>query len=57
MSQFESANEEWFDFVSKNRNGDSEPHGYDLIIGPVADDNIYRTFLLYQNGLLTKNKR
>lgn len=52
--EFKSANEEWLDFVSKNRNGNSDPHNYDLIVGPVADDNIYRTFLLYQTGVLSK---
>lgn len=51
---FESANEEWLDFVSNNRNGLSNKGKYDLIYGPVADDEIYRTFLLYLNGLLTK---
>lgn len=53
---FESANEEWLDFVSNNRNGLSNKGSYDLIYGPVADDEIYRTFLLYSNGLLTKTQ-
>ena len=54
--EFKNANEEWLDFVSNNRNGNMEKHSYDLIVGPVADDNIYRTFLLYQTGVLSKEQ-
>lgn len=53
---FDSANEEWLDFVSKNRNGAAIPEKYDLIYGPVADDDIFRTFALYSSGVLTKEQ-
>lgn len=53
---FTSANAKWLDFVSNNRNGINKDNKYDLIFGPVADDDIYRTFLLYSNGFLTKKQ-
>lgn len=53
---FESANEAWLDFVSDNRNGISHSEKFDLIYGPVADDDIFRTFILYSTGVLTKEQ-
>lgn len=29
---------------------------YDYIFGPVADDNVYTTFMLYTTGVLTKEQ-
>jgi len=29
---------------------------YDLIYGPVADDDIFRTFILYSTGVLTREQ-
>ena len=39
---FESPDEAWLDFVSDNRNGISKGEEYDLIYGPVADDDIFK---------------
>lgn len=33
--RFDSANEEWLDFVAKNRSGDYNGKSYDVIYGPV----------------------
>ena len=40
--RFKAYNEEWLDFVVKNRlnKKDSQLHDYDIIEGPVADDDI-----------------
>ena len=54
--KFDSPNEEWLDFVSDNRNGNYEGDAYDVIYGPVADDDVYKTFALYQSGVLTKEQ-
>lgn len=56
IKEFETPNEEWLDFVSDNRNGVYINEEYDLIIGPVANDDVYRTFQLYSLGLLTKEQ-
>ena len=53
---FESANDAWLDFVSDNRNGVPQDEKYDLIFGPVADDDVFRTFLLYSSGVLSKEQ-
>lgn len=53
---FEAADEKWLDFVSDNRNGLVLNEKYDIIYGPVANDDIFRTFILYATGVLTKEQ-
>ncbi len=38
IKQFNKMTEEWLDFVVACRRG--EPHGYDIVEGPMADDTI-----------------
>ena len=52
---FDSPNEEWLDFVVKNREG-QQLSSYDIVFGPVADDNVYRTLALYIAGDFTKEE-
>lgn len=54
--RFDSPDETWLDFVSDNRSGNYEGDSYDFIFGPVANDDVYRTFTLYTAGLLTKEQ-
>lgn len=56
LLKFDSAREAWLDFVSENRSGNYEGETYDFIFGPVANDDVYRTFTLYTAGLLTKEQ-
>ena len=53
---FDGPNEEWLDFVSENRNGIYSGEQYDIIVGAVADDDVYRTLQVYTSGLLTKEQ-
>ena len=51
--QFNKADEGWLDFICDNRCG--KPTGdYDIVIGPVADDRVYRVVVEYENGDLDK---
>ena len=45
--RFESPDEAWLDFVSENRAGIYRGKSYDLVYGPVANDDVYTTFTLY----------
>ena len=47
--------EEWLDYVSDNRNGIATAE-YDFAYGPVANDDVFRTFAAYQAGVLTKEE-
>lgn len=54
--RFDEPGEKWLDFVSDNRSGNYVGEAYDFIFGPVANDDVYRTFTLYASGLLTKEQ-
>lgn len=52
---FEEANEEWLDFVIENRNG-NKTHKFDIVKGPVANDNLFSTLTLFESGILSKTE-
>lgn len=41
----------WIDFACRCRDGGLEYRQYDVIIGKVADDNVFRVVDLYHNGI------
>ncbi len=43
-------------FVAANRNGAYGGKKYDLIVGAVANDDVYRTLQIYFSGLLSKEQ-
>ena len=46
----------WLDFVANNRKGTYSGESFDLVYGPVANDDVYRTLTLYMTGILTKEQ-
>ena len=54
--KFDSADAHWLDFVSDNRSGISQTVFHDLICGPVANDDVYQTFVLYTTGVLSREQ-
>ena len=53
---FKSADSEWFDFVMNNRRTPDFSHDYDFVMGPVANDNVYETLTLFEDGIITKDE-
>jgi hypothetical protein len=51
---FDTPNEKWLDFVVERRKGIELTEKYDLIIGPVANDDVFGTIILYEAGQLDK---
>ena len=50
---FEQSDKEWALFVMANRNREIDfHHDYDIVIGPVADDNMARLFGLYDMNII-----
>jgi hypothetical protein len=54
--EFISPDYDWLDFVFENRNGTYTGKCYDIVFGPVANDVIYRTFIAYEDVILTKDE-
>ena len=52
--KFDAPSEVWLDFVCSNRDGFNSAEGRDLIFGPVANDDVYRTLTLYQDGQIDR---
>lgn len=54
MKIFEVPDREWAQFVMANRcqSGEMYHHNYDIVIGPVADDNMARLFGLYDMNII-----
>lgn len=44
------------EFIKRNRSEGGLPHGYDIVIGPVADDNTMETIQLYIAGILSADE-
>lgn len=56
IRSFENENEQWLDFVCACRRGEELNKAYDIIIGSVADDNVFKTVDMYFRGLWDKEK-
>ncbi|MBQ6438478.1 DUF3990 domain-containing protein [bacterium] len=54
--EFAGPDEAWLDFVSLNRQGLYQGEQFDLIYGPVANDDVYTTLTLYLAGVLSKEQ-
>lgn len=52
VRHFAGATKEWLDFVVNNRRGKSTEE-YELVMGPVANDQLYATIRLYEQGVIT----
>lgn len=53
---FENPDEEWLDFVVSNRQNIDFSYDYDIVYGAVANDNVYASINLYEQGFLGKNE-
>ena len=53
---FEKENEKWLEFVCACRKGEDLNRDYDIIIGNVADDDVFKTVDMYFRGLWDKKK-
>lgn len=56
LLRFNYPDEAWLDFVAENRSGNYKGENFDIIYGPVANDDVYTTFTLYQSGALSKEQ-
>lgn len=52
--EFGEMTEEWLDFIVACRSG--QPHDYDIVIGAMADDQIYTYVSDYIDGTITREQ-
>lgn len=53
---FEKADDEWLDFVIANRQEANFNYEYDIVKGAVANDNVYASINLYEQGFLSRSQ-
>ncbi len=56
IKHFSTLNKEWLEFIKENRSKGGIQHDYDVVIGPVADDNTMETVQLYMAGILNADE-
>lgn len=56
IHRYHNADMEWLQFVVKNRRGEMTDKAADMHIGPVADDNVYRSIRLFETGVLERGR-
>jgi hypothetical protein len=54
--RFDEPDEAWLDFVCLNRSGREVTKPYDIVFGPVANDQVYRVIQFYENGVYDKTE-
>lgn len=54
IKEFKEMTEEWLDFIIDCRSGKS--HTYDIVIGVMADDQIYNYVSDYMDGVITREQ-
>jgi len=54
--RFQKADENWLNFICACRSGKNIDDAYDVVFGPVADDNVYATVQLFETGVLDKDE-
>jgi hypothetical protein len=52
--EFKEMTEEWLDFIIACRSG--EQHSYDIVIGAMANDQIYNYIADYMDGIITRDQ-
>ena len=52
IREFHGVDESWLEFVVSCRKKGTEKHSFDLVFGPVANDNVFATVNLYESGVL-----
>ncbi len=53
---FGGADEQWLEFVCACRRGENVYQGYDMIVGNVADDDVFRAVSMYLDGTWDKER-
>ena len=54
--RFDGYNEEWLDFIVANRSPNATAHDYDIVEGPVANDDIAQRIFIYLSGKISKEE-
>lgn len=52
VKKFDGVSSQRLSFIAANRLHGNIDHGYDIVMGPVADDRVYTVLNLYEGGFI-----
>ena len=52
VKKYDGVSSEWLNFIAVNRLQCNVEHGYDIVIGPVANDRVYTVLNMYEGGFI-----
>ncbi len=55
VRNFDGVSEDWLDFIFANRYG-AKTDFFDIVLGPVANDSLYATLQIFEQGVITKQQ-
>ncbi len=56
VRRFEGPDHDWLDFIIANRRGEAIDTGFDIVRGPVANDDVYGTIALFESGFYSEEE-
>ncbi|MCL2342032.1 MAG: DUF3990 domain-containing protein [Firmicutes bacterium] len=56
IKEFDKINDDWIDFVLQNRKQTNLVHNYDIVIGEVANDKVFKAIEYYTDGVITREQ-
>lgn len=56
VKKFDGVSSEWLNFIAVNRLQGNIEHGYDIVIGPVANDRVYTVLNMYEGGFIDEEE-
>lgn len=56
IKKFPKLDENWLEFIKENRTNDNSKHNYDIVIGSIADDKVFKTIAQFLVGKKTTDQ-
>ena len=56
VKKFKTCDDEWIDFISHNHTDAYYDHGFDVVSGPLPDNDIYMALTSYEAGSIDKDE-
>ena len=56
VKKFDGVSSGWLNFIAANRLQGNIEHGYDIVIGPVANDRVYTVLNMFEGGFIDEEE-
>ena len=56
VKKYDGVSSEWLNFIAVNRLQGNVEHGFDIVIGPVANDRVYTVLNMFEGGFIDEEE-